>query len=178
MKLNAVVWLLSCWHLNVHSGSCSSVQTSNLQFMHCSLKVKHPHCYATYFHHDKFHILSLFCIYQRIGPYILGDQSSSKVPRSQNPIKCVGTLTRRLQKFWSGVCSYRKIPPFSWVAAGLGACCPANPQSQVHRDAGDHTLLAGSNRWSSRRRKTHRPRHPHIDAVARGAAVTAVVTIV
>jgi len=167
--------------LNVHSGPFSSVQASTLQFMHCSLENKHPHCHTTYFdhfHHDKFHMLSLICIYHPIDPHILKGQSSSKVPRSQNHIKCVGKLTRYLQKWWSSVCYYRKIPPFSWVAAGLGACCPVNPQSQVHRDVGDHTLLAGSNRWSSRRRKTHRPRHPHIDAVARGAAVTAVVTIV
>jgi len=165
-------------HLNFHSGSFSPVQTSTLQFMHCSLEIKHPHCHATHFYHNKFHILSPICIYQPIGPIFLEGQLSSKVPRSQSHIKCVGTSERCLQKWWSSVCYYRKIPPFSWVAAGLGACCPANSQSQVHRDAGEHTLLAGSNRWSSRRRKTHRPRHPHIDAVARGAAVTAVVTIV
>ncbi|KAJ9598532.1 hypothetical protein L9F63_010789, partial [Diploptera punctata] len=85
---------------------------------------------------------------------------------------------RRARRTIFGRVPERKVPPFSWVATGFGICCPTSSSSQSHRDVGDHTLLANSNRWSSRRRKTQRPRHPHIDAVARGAAVAAVVTIV
>ncbi|KDR18368.1 Cardioacceleratory peptide receptor [Zootermopsis nevadensis] len=92
--------------------------------------------------------------------------------RKINPNAVLSTRNQR------GLCHIRsavfraptgKIPPFSWVAAGLVACCPTT-QPQSHRDAGDHALLAASTHWSSRRRKTHRPRRPHIDAVARGAA--------
>jgi len=95
-------------HLNVHSESFSPEQTSTLQFMHCSLKINHPHCHATHFHHDKFHILSLVYIYQPIGPHILEGQSSSKVPRGQNHIKHVVTLTRNYEAVFVITGRYRR----------------------------------------------------------------------
>ncbi|XP_021921974.1 cardioacceleratory peptide receptor-like [Zootermopsis nevadensis] len=117
------------------------------------------------------------------SPYIVFDllQVYGHVPRTQTNI-AVASFIQSLAPLNSAAnpviyCLFstsigrtlRKIPPFSWVAAGLVACCPTT-QPQSHRDAGDHALLAASTHWSSRRRKTHRPRRPHIDAVARGAA--------
>ncbi|XP_033611290.1 cardioacceleratory peptide receptor-like [Cryptotermes secundus] len=126
------------------------------------------------------------------SPYIVFDllQVYGHVPRTQTNI-AVASFIQSLAPLNSAAnpliyCLFstsvgrtlRKKAPFSWLAAALGACCPTSVQSRAQHDAGENMPLADSTRWSSQRRKTHRPQHPHIDAMARGAAVAAVVTIV